>query len=601
VRALRVTFAACALLLLVPVAAPAALRFSTTSCEGLFECARLRVPLDRSGTVPGTIRLSIERVRAERRRRGAVFALAGGPGQGASSLTESFNRDTGGTLGRRDLIVVDQRGTGRSGVLDCPDLERPSDEPIDVRTARCAQRLGERRRFYTTADTVEDLEAVRAALEIERITLLGVSYGTKVALAYAQTYPEHVERLVLDSVVEPEEQDVFELDSIAAVPRVLDEICRGECSRVTPSLSRDVAELADRMPISGPLVDRRGRVKTREVTARQLYQLIRVGDFAPELRIEYPGAVRAALDGDPAPLVRLEHGGEDAVPVDPPPEAVKELSFTLQATTLCEEAPLPWNREEPSPEERDRQARERAQQIPDARFEPFDRESVLTADNNSLLFQCRRWPAAPARPVPAPKPLPDVPVLVLAGQEDVRTPLEVGTRVAARFPRAQVLAVPKTGHSVLSTARCSQDALRRFFLDRPLGDPCRRVRRTRVKAVPPASADALPGTAAQRTLRAVVLTLLDLNRFSSFGSPRSGGLRAGSYAMRDGTTTFRGFSYVPGVIVDGRLTRYGARGRLRVSGPAAARGTLTLPARGRLVGTLGGERVTARYLSVPIG
>ncbi|MDQ3739528.1 MAG: alpha/beta hydrolase, partial [Actinomycetota bacterium] len=422
-RPLRTALALTLVLGVQAATAHAALRF-TARC-GNFECARLRVPLDRSGAVPGTVRLSIERVRAHRRPEGAVFALAGGPGQGASSVTEAFNRDTFGRIGRRDLVVVDQRGTGRSGALSCRDLERPRGrDPLDVRTARCAERLGEPRRFYRTADSVEDLEAVRAELGVERITLLGVSYGTKVALTYAQTYPERVERLVLDSVVEAEEPDVFELDSIAAVPRVLDELCRGECAGITPSLSRDVADLADRMPVRAPVVDPRGRATTREVTARDLYLAIRAGDFFPDLSVAYPGAVRAALDGDPAPLARLVHG--DVVGPDvPTPELPQVQSFTLQAATLCEEAPLPWDRTQPSPEERDRQARERAQAIPDERFEPFDREVVLAHDHSSLLLQCRRWPAAPPRPLPAPKPLPDVPALVLQGQEDVRTPLEV--------------------------------------------------------------------------------------------------------------------------------------------------------------------------------
>ena len=588
--------AALSALLVLFAAAPAAakLRFGAP-CGGNFECARLTVPLDRSGQVPGTVRLSIERDRAPgRRHEGAVFAIAGGPGQGASSVTEGFHHDLFGNVGTRDLIVIDQRGTGRSGALDCPELERPGAEPIDARTAACAERLGERRRFYTTQDSVEDIEAVRAALGFERITLLGVSYGTKVALNYAQRHPGRVERLVLDSVVPPEGQNPFDIDSFAAMPRVLDELCRGECRSVTPSLSADVAALVDRLPISATLIDGHGRRRTRTVTARDLHQQIRFGDTLADLRVDYPGVIRAALDGDPAPLVRLVHGGVEEALEEPAESQVEFLSFTLQAATLCEEAPLPWDRTA-SPEERDRQAAERAAALPDSAFEPFDRSAALTPDANNLLFQCRRWPAAPARPDPeAGAPLPDVPALVLAGLEDTRTPLEVGRRVAAAFPRAQVLAVPKTGHSVLGTAPCARTAVRRFFAGQALGSPCRSVRRAvRVAPVPPRSLAGVPGRSkAHRTLAAVRLTLRDLVKAVAFGAERGGGLRAGTFTQRGEWFVLRGYSFVPGVSVSGRVRGSGSDA-LRITGRAAARGTVRLR-NGRLTGTLGGRPVTLK-------
>jgi pimeloyl-ACP methyl ester carboxylesterase len=533
-----------ALLVLAP-AAHADLRFEG-SCGGNFECAQLKVPLDHTGVIPGKLTLSIERARAQgRRHEGAVFALAGGPGQAGSSVAEGFNLDTFGAIGTRDLIIVDQRGTGRSGALECRALEVPDDRPIDVRTRVCADRLGARRSLYTTRDTVEDLEAVRAALGIDQITLLGVSYGTKVALNYAQAYPEHVERLVLDSVVEPGGQSPFELDSFAALPRILTEVCRGECDY---DLAADVAALAQRLPLRGPLVDPRGRRLRRTVTARDLYQQIRAGDLIAELRVAYPGAVHAALSGDLAPLVRLIHGGELAAPA-PGPSQAETLSFTLQAATLCEEAPLP---EDP---------RAAAEEIPDSAFAPFDREVALARDSNSLIFQCSRWPDSEPRYPPLPDALPDVPVLVYEGLEDTRTPLEVGERVAARFPRAAVVAAPKTGHSVLGGARCARVALKRFFADREPGTPCAEVARAKkVTPVPPRTLADVPGG----TLGAVRLTLADLRATTRFGTSRGGGLRGGTFRERGRGYRLRRFSYVPGVALTGNTG-----GVLRVTGRAA--------------------------------
>lgn len=602
---------ACAALL-APSPAGAALAFSTSCGESNFECARLAVPLDRTGATPGTVDLYLERLAG--RGPGAVFALAGGPGQGATSLTESFNRDLYGRIGTRSLIVVDQRGTGRSGALDCAALERPGAEPIDVRTATCADQLGSARSHYTTSDSIDDLEAVRAALGIDRITLLGVSYGTKVALAYALRYPTHVERLVLDSVVDAPGQDPFDLDSFAAMERILRDVCRGECAGVTRDLPGDVAALVRRMPIAGPIVDARGRRRTTTVTARELYEAIRSGDGLVDVRVAYPAAVHAALHGDPAPLVRLVHRFDDLPtpePADPPDTSfVRELSFTLQAATLCEEAPLPWERTA-DPAGRDRQAIAAAAALPDDAFAPFDRGTALAQDSNSLLLQCRRWPAAPTAPV-VTGTYPDVPTLVLEGREDTRTPLEVGTRVAARFPRGQVLAVAKTGHAVLGRTPCALTVLQRFFADRPLGTPCRGHRRTlaveppapaRMSAVRPA-----PGMSgrAGRTLAAALLTVQDLQDLyvTTFtDTARGGGLRAGTFrGVRRTEVDLRGFSYVPGVALSGRLdTARRMAGRVTVSGTAAARGTLRLSRDGTVRGVLGGRAVRGRYTPPPVG
>ena len=607
---LPVLVAACAALL-TPASAGAALAFSRSCAGSNFECARLTVPLDRTGATPGTVDLYLERMAG--RGPGAVLALAGGPGQGATSLTESFNRDLYGRIGTRSLIVVDQRGTGKSGALDCAALERPGAEPIDVRTATCADQLGPARSHYTTSDSIDDLEAVRAALGIDRITLLGVSYGTKVALAYALRHPTHVERLVLDSVVDAPGQDPFDRDSFAAMGRILRDVCRGECAGVTRDLPGDVAALVRRMPVSGPIVDARGRRRTETVTARELYEAIRSGDGLVDIRVAYPAAVHAARHGDPAPLVRLVHRFDDLPAADPEEvdtSFVQELSFTLQAATLCEEAPLPWERTA-DPAERDRQAIAAAAAIPDAAFAPFDRGTALAQDDNSLLLQCRRWPATATAPA-VTGTYPDVPTLVLAGREDTRTPLEVGARVAARFPRGQVLAVAKTGHAVLGRTPCALTALRRFFADRPLGTPCGGRRRSRaVEPLAPARLDAVrpaPRTTgrAGRTLAAALLTVRDLQALyaTTFTDElRGGGLRAGTFrAARRTEVDARGFSFVPGVVLSGRLdTARRMAGRITVSGGAAARGTLRISATGTVRGTLGGRPVRGRYVPPPTG
>src|SRR5918997_321009 len=238
-----------ALVTLAPAApADAALRFKRCGGYG-FACARLNVPLDQSGAVPGRISLLVKRLRADRRpRRGVTFVLAGGPGQSASDAFEGDGLgQLYGAFRNRDLIVFDQRGTGRSGLLRCRALERSNLLNAGEAAGLCARGLGARRHHYTTRDSVEDIEALRLSLGLDRITLYGTSYGVKVALGYALTYPANVERLVLDSVLEVDGPDPFYRPTLEAIQRVLRAVCRRTCASFTADPLADIARLVRRI------------------------------------------------------------------------------------------------------------------------------------------------------------------------------------------------------------------------------------------------------------------------------------------------------------------------------------------------------------------
>lgn len=178
------------------------------------ECATLEVPENPSGE-GRRISLSIVRDAAisERKAADPLLILAGGPGMGAQEMytgtAAAFAR-----IGRgRDIILVDQRGTGRSTPLAC-DLD-PEGEllggreatPAEIESAAraCLDKLGAKHdvRQYTTSVAVRDLEAVRQALGAERINLYGISYGSRVAQHYLRRHPERVRSVILDGVVPP--------------------------------------------------------------------------------------------------------------------------------------------------------------------------------------------------------------------------------------------------------------------------------------------------------------------------------------------------------------------------------------------------------------
>jgi hypothetical protein len=317
--------------------------------------------------------------------------------------------------------------------------------------------------------------------------------------------------------------------------------------------------------------------------------------------------VRAALNGDRTPLLRLGRRSFSLEGEPPPPRLLSTALFTA---TTCEEMPLPWARTAPpDPTDRRGQAEASAALIPDAAFLPFNRASLL---ENDLLQLCDRWPAAPAVPAFGPGPLPDVPVLLLEGEDDLRTPVEGAQRVAGQFPHAQLVVAPDTGHSALGSDRsgCTERAFARFFRDQPVSTHCRRVRPEFPPAPPPptalrrvAPAHGVSGTRG-RALTALAMTLRDVGEdaLTSFilderdpDLARGGGLRGGRYRI-DGNNVLHliHVEFVPGMAVSGSIKHFGGRhqsGRLRLRGRVG--GSLAL--RGRTVsGRLAGGHVRAR-------
>ena len=437
--------ASAVLLLAVAPAAEARLDLKRCGPSTELRCGRFSVPLDRSGNVPGRVSLFVTKMPARQRggaTRPPVIVLAGGPGQSATyaflwgdEILEVLYRD-------RDMIVYDQRGSGRSDVLRCPSLQRSNLLRAGNAAAACARRLGSRRAFYTSRDTADDIDALREELGAEKVALYGTSYGTKVSLAYALHYPARVDRLVLDSVAGLDAPDPFYRESFAAAPRALRALCRGGHCAWSPDVAADLAALVDRMqrgPIRGRVIDRNGRPRTRRLTRLDLFSILLAGDFDPLLRAAFPGHVRAALQGDPTPLLRLRRRALEVDAVPPPNP--RPFSTALYAATTCEEASLPWDRSTPpDPAERHRQAAARAAGIAESEFEPFDRATALASDTLDL---CERWPNAPLAPDFGSGPLPDVPVLLLAGEDDLRTPVESAQRVGGTLPSVESRGGPR--------------------------------------------------------------------------------------------------------------------------------------------------------------
>jgi len=564
---------------------------AAAACPKGASCGSVSVPLDHAGTVLGTLSVHYARVPATSTRTGTLVFLAGGPGQSAIDGTTELAQLLQPLELHDDLVVVDLRGTGQSATVSCG-------EPVTAaQIAACATKLGAQRPFLSTAEAARDLDALRAQLGVDRLTLLGVSYGTDVAGTYARLFPQHTAALVLDSAVPVDGLDDLGLLPQQAFARVLDEICKpSHCDHTISAPASQLAKAIARLtpnPLRTPVVSGSGKVSTIHLTVQELYEALRLSDSDLITRLSLPAALTSLAKGDGAPLAHLFAGlgsgsGEDDI---------NEGTFLA---TSCIEGALPWAPDSPTA---GRAAALTA--FGDANaplFAPFSPATVLA---DSTAQACESWPPTPA-PEAVPTAGPNVPVLVIAGRADLRTPLESARQIAAQYPDASVLSVPGVGHSVLTT-EIDDCALTRVvaFLQGKRVAACPSALGGAAERYLPAQLDDLAptGTAhrTSRTIRGVTLTLDNalsdaLLRALSGATGRDlriGALRGGYLRVTAHGIDLHGTSWFKGLRVSGTIDVEHGTGTLRISGASAAPGTLRLGG-GHLRGEIGGRSVSEK-------
>jgi pimeloyl-ACP methyl ester carboxylesterase len=562
-------------------------------------CSQLDVPLDRTGVMPGVVSLHVETLPAFGPSRGVVFLIAGGPGQGSAHV---FNLGTPADaqfyrylFPGYTLVAYDDRGTGASGVLRCPALQAsPAVDAEAGLAAACADVLGPQRDFYSTHEHAEDLEAVRLSLGVDKVALWGTSYGTKLALAYALAHPDHVERLLLDSVV-PTDRDSYESTVFQQLPGTLGAFCGGGlCRGATSDFAGEVVSLANALaaaPAQAKVLQTNGTRRTVRLSGLALVSAIVDADLSPGLAAELPAAVHAARQGNLLPLLRLfELDSQSSVVPD------EDLSSGLYAATVCRDGPFPWQPDTPIAD-RPALLASALGALPAGAFGPFGN---WAAGFGNAAF-CLQWPSPAGGAALGPGPLPNVPVLAVSGGFDMRTPTVGATQVAALFPQGRVLVVPGVGHSVLGAdvSFCAQRAVHDWMLGGQPPTSCPRPQQIVgiVSAYAPAT---VPKKAASpgRTVALVSQTLRDAEAMWLTSSPgeQIAGVYAGRLSASDRGFTLVRYSVAPGVEVSGKL-RIGAsglplkfQGTVTVAGRAAAAGVLGVSAN-KLAGTLAGRIV----------
>jgi pimeloyl-ACP methyl ester carboxylesterase len=589
--------------------ARAAIGLSPCPGKSGVECGTVTVPLDRTGATGGTIALHVEVLPAAGTARGVMFLIAGGPGQGSAG---SF--DLGPGFSRQlmqymfpgyTLVAFDNRGTGQSGLIDCPPLQKTVTGSVEVEArlaADCANTIGPTRVFYSTRDHADDMDAVRAALGVDKIGLYGVSYGTKLALAYAMGYPTHVERVALDSVVPAEDPDPFDLNVLQEMPGTLARFCaNGVCKGATPNYAAEVVLLANRIeakPLRGKIIGGNGKAKTVVMNGEELLSMMIDADLTPGLAAEAPAAVHAALHGNPRPLLRIYDFDLTTNEL-----SAQDLSFGLNAATNCADGRFPWAPATP-PANRRAAIDTAIANLPPGALGPFGNWAAKIG----TAYFCEQWPAPSGNTPLAGNAMPDVPMIAVDGGFDLRTPVANAEKVYKQFPHGQLLVVPGVGHSVTTAdfSGCSQNYVRQWILgtlNAPIEAQCaKRVQPVAkvVKVFPKRPARA----AVPSTLKVVGQTLREAEATWWFFLPRTArGLFGGKLATTKSGDSFvlTRYAAAPGVLVSGKLTLVDVgppstfKGTVKVSGSAAVGGTLKVARNGKLTGALGGGHVSARY------
>ena len=600
------------------------------------QCATLEVPFDRANPAVGSIALAVQRVPASAARAGVIVLLAGGPGQPALPAFESLIAPLAHEPALRgfELVAFDQRGTGQSQGLQCVEPFGSFRGGLSSLLGACGTDLGATRAFYTSQESVEDLDALRQALGGTPLSLLAVSYGTRVAGMYGREHPQGLARMVLDSATPLPEADPLGIRRLRALPRVLDEgicgagACRSFSTNVYADLTRVVAVLHHH-PLRTRIYDARGRLRPASVTEAAVLRLLSGLDVSQGPRELVPAAIAAAAHGDAAPLARLtdallgEPPGSDfasaralttfpgpVLPTGPlgenpfaaqAPPGDSVISIALFAATYCVENELPWPADSP-PSGRAATLHSWLAALTAGSTAPF---APATVAASSAIPICAGWPATAPAP-PTPTGVTATPTLILSGADDLRTPYEQAVAIAAGYSDAQLLRVPDVGHSTFSEDRtgCARNATIEFLATGRSPASCPGSREAQAVPLPPRSLGEVPAPAsgsreAGRVAAAAALTLEDLFGQTSFAG---GGLRGGSWIRQ-----LRGFRLhdmvdVSGVALSGNVRiAADATGGLTIAAKLMVRGLLAgeLTLRGlTLSGRVGGELVHARLAAL---
>lgn len=364
-----------------------------------------------------------------------LFFLAGGPGQAAAQLATQVRAVFRQVQKTRDIVLVDQRGTGKSNPLNCRsnasslrELTESSDAGL-ARLRSCLDAYDADVRLYTTDIAMDDLDDVRAFLGYDRINLYGGSYGTRAALVYLRQHGEHVRSMVLDGVAPTDMRlPLFTArDAQLALDSALGDCDRqAACRRAFPGMAARIRALItslEHQPRRVRIVHpRTGIAEEVQVDARLVSSVVFTALYSPLTASIVPALIDRAEQNDFQGLFALALASDDGA---------DNMSIGMQLSVLCSED---------------------ASTVSPSEIAAETSKSVFgTHLIGSQLDACAMWPKGTVDANYYHPVVSDVPALVLSGEVDPVTPPGWGQSVVKHLSHGKHIVVPATGHGVVTT------------------------------------------------------------------------------------------------------------------------------------------------------
>ncbi len=372
--------------------------------------------------------------------------IAGGPGGASSNFYAAYSGAFEKVRRNRDIILLDQRGTGQSAAMECESDEeiiegRFSREQTIADTEACLEQLPHDPRFFTTSVAVRDLEALREALGYPQLNLYGSSYGTRVAQHFLRRYPEATRTVILDGVVPPQMAlgPGIAVEAQNALDAIFDRCAESEdCAAAFPDIREDFGRLREALadepvaiklpnPVSGiPQEVRFGRM--------EMAAALRLLSYHPNSVALMPMLINEAIQENYAPLasqfLMIAESMSDA------------LSIGMHNAVVCtEDAPFFTG------ENVERDA--------------LDATYIGPVQLDALEAICSVWPAGVLDDQFRTPVTTDVPVLLLSGDADPITPPRYAELAAVNFGNARLLTGRGQGHG-LAPRGCMPDIIAEF-------------------------------------------------------------------------------------------------------------------------------------------